>query len=284
LVLTVLALLHSAEWYGGGSPPARYLVCGLPVVWLAGAMLLRRTPPAMGAVPLLMPPALLSAWALISRPQLSVNPGNGRFWLTDVLAERFRADTRHLVPSFLLPSSSTWLFPLAVVLIVVGLTAIARRRPVWIRVIGQRAAVVWLAAMALATVHLVTRHDRIVQIEDPQVEHLGGRPEPPAGTWSTYLHPGGWRLADGDTVVVPVRMEAPSMPLLVGWLEGPARQGCAVEAHWHGGVVKTIPLSGEGVGSVSLPAPPFAGRSSLRLTLRAPAEGTAVFDRLVVAP
>ena len=42
--LTVAALLHSREWYGGGSPPARYLVPLLPLVALAGAMLLRSAP------------------------------------------------------------------------------------------------------------------------------------------------------------------------------------------------------------------------------------------------
>ena len=32
--LTVAMLLHSHEWYGGGSPPARYLVPLLPVLAL----------------------------------------------------------------------------------------------------------------------------------------------------------------------------------------------------------------------------------------------------------
>ena len=51
-VATVLALLHSHEWYGGGCPPGRYLVPLLPVFALAGAMLLANgsalAPPRLG--------------------------------------------------------------------------------------------------------------------------------------------------------------------------------------------------------------------------------------------
>ncbi len=38
--LTLAALLHSTEWYGGGAPPARYLVPMLPAFALAGGLVL----------------------------------------------------------------------------------------------------------------------------------------------------------------------------------------------------------------------------------------------------
>ena len=56
--LTVGALLHSLEWYGGGSPPARYLVPMLPAVALAGGMLLREPRRWRRAAEVLLLPSL----------------------------------------------------------------------------------------------------------------------------------------------------------------------------------------------------------------------------------
>ena len=51
---------------------------------------------------------------------------------------------------------------------------------------------------------------------------------------------------------------------------------------WDGTVPNRIPVSGQGTGSVALPDAPGAGRHTLRITLKAPPGGEAVFDRLVV--
>ena len=56
--LTIGALLHSLEWYGGGSPPARYLVPMLPAVALAGGMLFREPRRWRRAAELLLLPSL----------------------------------------------------------------------------------------------------------------------------------------------------------------------------------------------------------------------------------
>ncbi len=281
--LTVAALLHSIEWYGGGSPPGRYLVAGMPVLWLAGAWLVRRPPAWLAAAPLALPLAVLSWWALVTRPHFAINPGNGRVWLGDLLAERFRTDTRHLVPSFLVPSPATLVVPLGISAAVILLVVVARQRPSWPRRVARHAVACWLAGAAALAWHLEWRTDTVVEVEDPQVGHEGGRVEPPAGTWSTYLHCRGWRVGDGEAVVVPLRLAAGSRLTLVGWLEGAARDGCTLEVQWNDAPPLPVAVAGEGIGSVALPPPETGGRHRLRLGLRAPSGGEAVLDRLVVA-
>jgi len=280
--LTVLALLHSVEWYGGGAPPARYLAAGLPVLWLAGALLLRRPPPAIAAVPALLPLAVTCWWALLARPHFSINPGNGRFWLAELVAERFAADTRHLTPSFLVPSVATAVFPLVAVTVAGAVWLLGRWHPSWVRWLGQQGVALWLAAMAVTALHLAWRTDRWVELEDPQVRHRGGRVEPPPGTWSTYLHRRGWRLADGDELLVPLRLPEGCRVSLVGWLEGAARQGSSLEVRWDEGRWARVTLVGEGVGRVALPPPAAGGRRTLALRFHAPSGGEAVADRLEV--
>jgi hypothetical protein len=282
LGLTAFALLHSVEWYGGGSPPARYLVAGLPVLWLAGGLLLQRPPAALAAAPLLLPLAGLSSWTLVTRPHLSINEGNGRFWLGQFLAERFRTDTRHLTPSFLVPSPATLLFPLALLLGVAVLWWLGRRWRAAPRHLGRLSAALWLLAMAAGAGHLALRLDRVVEIEDAQVEHRGGRVEPPAGTWSTYLYPRGWRVASGESVVIPLRLAPGSRVTLVGWLLGAARQGSTLTVAWDSQAGVSLAVAGEGEGQLELPTPQEGGRHTLEVALAAPAGGEAVLDRLVV--
>ena len=279
--LTVLALLHSTEWYGGGSPPARYLVPLLPLFTLAGGLLLARPPRWLPAAVALLPLAGWWWWTLLTRPPLSINPGNGSSWLAAALARRLQADPTPLLPSFLRPGPATVAIPAVVLVVVVALIVAAASRPAVARTLGRQATTAALLAATALITAVALRHDRVVELEGAQVRRLGGRIEPPPGTWSVYRRPSGWRVGDGEGVEAPLNLAAGAAVRLEGWLDGAARSGAAIEASWDGAAPVAVAVAGSARGSVPLPAPPGAGRHRLRLVLRATG-GEAVLDRLVV--
>lgn len=282
-VLTVLALLHSREWYGGGAPPARYLVPLLPVAALAGSQLLRRGSALRTLLPLAAPATIVTAWTFATRPHLSFNPGDGGWWLADAMARRFSADARDLMPSFLRPGPATWAVPLLLLAAGAAALAMARRRPAWGRALGRATLAVTLLATAAVVLVLHARVDRVVEVEDAQVVKLGGSLEPPVGTFSRYGFANGWRLADGEGVEIPLHLGAAGALAVRGWLEGPARDGATLVLSWNGAPLATIGVRGTAHGEVSLPAPP-PGRGVLRIAAGAPPGGIVVLDRVRVQP
>jgi len=282
LVATLYGLLGSVEWYGGGSPPARYLVPSLPLFALAGAMLLTGTARGRSSVSLLVPPTVLSWWVLISRPHLGFNSGDGGWWLADALARRFAADARHLFPSFLRPSPATVVVPVALVAVATTVIVLVRRRPSVARALGRAAVTCWIAAAAATVLALALRTDRVVELEDPQVTRIGGSLQPPPGTYSRFLYPNGWRVADADGVEVPLNLPPHATVRLEGWLEGPAQRGADLAVSWDGAAPVRMRVASVAPGSVALPGVPAGGRHVLRIVLAAPGGGEAVLDRLVV--
>ncbi len=281
-VATVVPLLANPEWRAGDSPPFRYLVPLWPFFALAAAAAFAAPHPRRRLAWLLAPPTLLVSWVAATRPHLLVNTGDGGWWLADVLARRFEVDARHFVPSFLRPSPATLLVPLVLVAALTVLVVAARHWPVFARGAARQALAVWLLAAAALLLALHGRADRVVEVEDPQVSRLGGVLEPPAGTFSRFQRPNGWRLADGDAVEIPLRLPVGAAPRLEGWLDGTAVQGAALEVTWDDRPAVSMPVAGSGRADLTLPTPPGAGRHRLRVRFAAGAGGTAVLDRLVV--
>ncbi len=281
-VATVLALLHSLEWYGGGSPPFRYLVPLVPLLWLAWVPLLQRPRLAWRLAWLVVPPSLALAWALVARPQLSVNPGTGAWWLSSALARRLQADTWVFFPSYLRPTAAAWAVPLAVAVVAALTVAAARRCPGFARRLAAAAVAVWLAAAAALVITVRWRPDRIVEGEAPQVVRRGGSPEPKEGTFSSFTYRNGWRLADGDGISVPLNTRAGDVVRLTGWLEGEARKGATLRVRWGEGSVSELGLGGDELTGVRLGVAPGRGRNRLHLDLVAPGGGGLVVDRLEV--
>ncbi len=280
--VTVAALLNSPEWYGGGSPPVRYLVPLLPALALCAALLLRGPSPVRRLALALLPAAAIVWWALVSRPHLAFNPGDGGWWLADAFARRFSADARHLVPSFLRPSAATFVVPILILLAGAAALAVASRVPRAGRALAGGGVVAALLLASGFVLLLTQRTDRLVELEDPQVERIGGRPEPPPGVFSRFLHRQGWRVGEGEGVVVPLRLPAGARLRLEGSLEGPAQAGSELLVAWDGGPSTAVEVRGEGRGSIAVPGVPGAGRHRLRLVLETPPGGEAILDRVVV--
>jgi hypothetical protein len=230
----------------------------------------------------LVPPSLLVWWAFLTRPHFSVNSGDGGWWLADAFARRFAADARHLAPSFLRPSAATVVVP-ALLLASAAAIVLSSARTARVGRAVARASVTLSLLIASAFVLVVTqRTDRVVELEDPQVERIGGRLEPPPGTFSRFSYPNGWRVADGEGIVVPLNLPARARLRLEGWLDGAARQGATLLVRWDGGTPKQLLVSSPVPGAAALPDTPGAGKHTLRITLAAPPGGEAVLDRLVV--
>ena len=281
--LTVVALLHSTEWYGGGAPPARYLVPMLPAFVLAGGLALSRPRRWRRLLPLLLPPSIVTWWVLVSRPHLSVNPGDGGYWLADALSRRFAADGRSFFPSFLVIDTATLVVPAMMVL----LTLLA----VWVSKRGFGAGVflarswvaVWLVAAAALVLTLGMLPDRVIEAEAPQVRKSGGSPVPRAGTVARYSHRRGWRLDDGDRVTVPLNIRGGGEVVLEGWLLGTAQKAAKLELSWDDKEAHLVPWRGEGMTeSIGISTPPGGGRHRLSITLHSPPQGAVVLDRLIV--
>jgi hypothetical protein len=281
--LTVVALMHSPEWYGGGSPPSRYLVAMLPAFVLAGGMVLKRPARWRRLMLIVVPPSVVAWWVLVTRPHLSVNPGDGGYWLADALARRFAADARDFFPSFLVPGTATWAVPLVMIAVVTVVVWSARRSPRFGAVMRGSWIGLWLLAAAGLVAALETVPDGVVELEAPQVRHLGGSRVPAEGVVSRYSHRRGWRLDDGDSVIVPLRLRPGSNVALEGWLLGTARKRSDLAVRWDA-EPKTILrwFGGEPPERVLLPPPPGGGAHRLTLSFTCPPEGAVVLDRLAI--
>jgi len=284
-LVTVVALLHSPEWYGGGAPPARYLVPLLPAFALTWGMLLWRPTRWRRLAEVLAVPSVCMWWALVTRPHFSINPGDGRWWLTDVLARRLAADLQFLIPSFLVPTAATvWVPAMICAAFAIAVFGSLWSRA-WLRVLLRMGVAIWLMVAVGVTLVVVLRHDRVVDVEAAQVRRHGGQPIPPDGTFSRYSHRRGWRLADGQSVVIPLNLSPDARVWLEGWLVGRAQLGAVIEAGWDGGDRLAVEVAGAATeGRVRLPDPPGSGRHELVVFLRSPPRGAAVLDRVIVEP
>jgi hypothetical protein len=280
---TVTALLASIEWYGGGSPPARYLVPMLPAVALAGGMLLREPRRWRRLAEVLVLPSLALWWVLVTRPHLSVNPGDGGWWATDALARSYLADTAWLVPSFLVPRTATWAVPAAVAAVVLVLWAVVRWRPSAARRLAAAGTSAWLLATAGLVAAVELRTDRVVEAEAPQVRRHGGEPAPPPGTFSRFLHRRGWKLGDGDAVTFPLNLPANAEVWLEGWLLGTARRGATLSLAWDDAEPRRLRVASDASAArLRAPPPPGPGRHRLRVGVASRPYGAVVLDRVVV--
>ncbi|MEX1311012.1 MAG: hypothetical protein AB1Z65_11375, partial [Candidatus Sulfomarinibacteraceae bacterium] len=281
--LTVAALLHSSEWYGGGSPPARYLVPMLPAVALAGGFLLRQPRRWRRAAEIVLAPSVALWWVLVTRPHHSINPGDGSWWASDALARSYLVDTAWLVPSFLVPRAATWVVPVVVImsgaLVVLG----ARWRPSFARRLAAGSVALWLLGAAGLVASITHRTDRVVEAEAAQVRRHGGQPHPREGTFSRFSHRRGWRLADGQGITVPLHLGADSRVFVEGWLLGSAKRGAEIELRWDGEDAVVLPVWGEGRdGRLEVPRVPGRGRHRLSIRVGAKPHGAVVLDRVVV--
>ncbi len=278
---TLAALLSSIEWYGGGSPPARYLVPLLPAVLLALGMVVSRPDGSRRVIALVFPAAFVSWWVLVTRPHFSVNPGDGGWWLTKSLSRRFAADARALFPSFLTPGTATWIVPLVLIGLGGAIWWMCRRprRAWWLARVGPA---VWLvAALALVTA-LDLRADTVVEAESAQVRRHGGDPAPPRGTPTRFSYPNGWLLGEGDALTFPINLKDDRRVFVEARIRPPGWAGI-LAVGWDGEVSQEVRVRrGPKEGRIAVPDPPGSGRRRLILKWSGRDRAVLFVDRVVV--
>ena len=137
--------------------------------------------------------------------------------------------------------------------------------------------------VALLSLAVMMRCDRVVEAEAPQVRRHGGQPVPPAGTFSRYSYRNGWSISDSQGVTFPLKLSADSELWLEGWLLGKARRGAALVVSWDERPAVEVEVRGRATeGRVRMPDPPGSGRHRLNIKLRSPPGGRAVLDRVVI--
>lgn len=270
-VATVFALAPRGEWYGGGSPPVRYLAPLLPLAILALVEALRS---ARGRrlVRLVLPLGALSAWVAVTRPLWWFNPGDGGWWLADALSRALHIAGRRLFPSLIRPNLAAVAFPA----LALALTwAWSRRRD------GRdAAAAVTVAVLAAGIAAGVYLPEWRVDAEDPQVTHHGGHAVPPPGAFFRAAHGISWRLGPGQGLTIPWR--PPGHARLFVRVRRGARAGAGgrLVVDWGAGSLSALRWAGEDWRRLPLPPPPLPGRTALRLRWAGPPGTTVLIDRV----
>jgi len=204
-ILTVpymAVVLPRPEWYGGWSPPFRYAVVALPLLGLCLAPVLARRhrggaralAGALGALTL----GLLLLWLAV--PGWTYNFADGRTYLLDHLSVSLGADAARLFPSTVRPRLATWIWPLATVLLV----PLLWRRPRRLRRAGVLGVAAMLAAVSLVPAGAALLPTRVVELEDPWIDHHGGGLFPNRWSIERTRYRGGWVLHKGERLVAPI--------------------------------------------------------------------------------
>ncbi len=267
---TVIGLLDHPDWFGGGSPPARYLVPLLPLAVLGLAAVLngargRRAARALAA------PALLLTWVAVTRPLWLFNGGDGGWWLADALARTLHGAARNLFPSVIRPNLAVLAVPLLALLAVVA----------WSRRPREGAAAATILALALVAGWTAGGREWRVEGEAPQVEAPAATVDPPPGTIGRAARVLGRRLPPDAGMVVPWRPPLGREPSARLRVVGGAGRG-ELAVFWEGEPATLVAVSGDGWHEVALPHPPGLGRGRLHLLWRAAARTDLVVDRVEV--
>lgn len=188
----LILLAPRAEWYGGWSPPLRYLVVFAPLA----AMVVARAHAAgldqWKALAWLL--SFASAIYAVVLPWRQFHIATGESHLGAVLSRSLGADASRLFPSFIRLNHAATAAAVGLVLLVACLL-LTRQRPL------PRRGAVPLFVLAAACLGLQARVPaRVVHFEDVHVQKNGGELEPPPYTQARFLYEGGWRIEAGDEV------------------------------------------------------------------------------------
>jgi len=274
--LTVAALLPRGEWYGGGSPPARYLAPLAPLTLLALAALLCSNR-GRRLASLALPWAAVVGWTAMTRPLWLYNPVDGGWWFADRLGRLLEIPTRDVFPTLLRPGPAAVIVP--ILMVVVAL--------LWISRSWRGAAAATALGLAAVLVTGAIRRESRVHAEDPHVRHHAGTAEPPSGTFFRAVHGIGWRLPPGTALEIPWRPPLSRELAARVRVLGPRYAGGIMRASWNDGLPTFNEVAGDWWHTVPLPAPTGLGRGVLRVDWLEHEDlpaGDLVVDLVGVAP
>lgn len=199
----LLAIVPRGEWFGAWSPPFRYGVALLPVLALLLVPLLeqRHRAGARLSSTVLGLATLCLVLLAVAVPGWTYHLADGRNQWLDRLSALMGHDVARLLPSYLRLRAASWIWPPALAATLLAAWALPRRA----RRLPWRGATTLLlllgSAFMWAAVSLPTR---VVELEDPWVEHHGGQLHPDRWRVGRIRFRGAW-VFEGDTsVTIPI--------------------------------------------------------------------------------
>jgi hypothetical protein len=187
-------LLPRPEWHGGWSPPLRYLVIFVPLLGLLLARAVEsRLHPALVAT-LAAATAVIAAHG-IAWPWRLFHIANGENWMGEWLSRIHLSDFSRLLPSTIRTNGAAWYWS-AAALVMAFLAFLVTRRG---HRFGASAPMVCAAGILLFSI-LGRQPAEVVHFEDAHVVKRGGALDPHEWTFARYLHAGGWKLREGDSL------------------------------------------------------------------------------------
>jgi hypothetical protein len=218
LTLPYFVLVASRrEWYGGWSPPFRYMLALLPLIALFGvpAWVARNRPRARLLIAPLAVATGLLALLFVVEPGWTYSFADGRSRLVDLISVRFGADVAQLLPSATRTRLATWVWPLLAVPAVLALWP-WRAGSRWLAPAASLLGIALsLAGMAALPWAARARPTQRLEVESPHVAKSGGHPDPDPWMFDRRRFPEAWALREGESLAAPVRAAGARATLVV---------------------------------------------------------------------
>jgi hypothetical protein len=191
--LYVLQLIPRSEWYGGWSPPLRYITFLMPILALGAAVLLERSASARTwLAPIAIATAALTAYG-VAYPWRLFHLANGENPAGETLSTIAHSDFSRLFPSFIRLNHAAVIG--SVVFVVLFLVVAFARFELPAALVAPLLA----GLLALFFVYGRKAGSRI-DFEDAHVVHEGGRLYPDQWAVARFYYRGGWEIAAGDAL------------------------------------------------------------------------------------
>ncbi len=186
----IVSLVPRAEWHGGWSPPLRYIVVFMPILFLGAAAIWQRFRP----VAFLAPAALWTIGLTIhglAFPWRLFHIESGENYTGEWLSRLYHADFSRLFPSFIRVNGAALVASIA---LVVALLLFRFVR------VPQVVIAPLLAIAMLAGFRYALQPANQIEFEDAHVVHNGGALYPELYTVERFFHRSGWTLKAGESM------------------------------------------------------------------------------------
>jgi hypothetical protein len=186
----VVSLVPRAEWHGGWSPPLRYIVVFMPLLFLGAAAVWERATPAAFVAPAAIWTIGLTIHGL-AFPWRLFHIENGENFTGEWLSELYHADFSRLFPSFIRMNYAALVASIALIAVLVLLRFV-------------RVPQMLIAPLLAAALVIGFRYGRqpagVIEFEDAHVIHNGGELYPPMYTVARFFYRSGWTLRAGESM------------------------------------------------------------------------------------
>jgi hypothetical protein len=191
--LYVLQLVPRSEWYGGWSPPLRYITFLMPILALGAAVLVERSAAARATLaPIALATIALTAFG-VAYPWRLFHLANGENLAGETLSALAHSDFSRLFPSFIRLNDAAIVAGTAFVVLFLIVAFVRFDFP------APLVAPLLTVLLALFFVYGRKAGSRI-DFEDAHVVHDGGRLYPDQWAVARFYYHGGWEMAPGDAL------------------------------------------------------------------------------------